>query len=56
MKSPTAPQEHLGQSDKAITAYRRLLRRAIDAVENGETPPMVFDGALGFECHRPGGD
>jgi phthalate 4,5-dioxygenase oxygenase subunit len=36
-------QEHLGQSDKAITAYRRLLRRAIDAVEKGEAPPMVFD-------------
>jgi hypothetical protein len=36
-------QEHLGQSDKAISAYRRLLRRAIDAVENGEAPPMIFD-------------
>ena len=36
-------QEHLGQSDKAITAYRRLLRTAIDAVEKGGSPPIVFD-------------
>ena len=38
-------QEHLGQSDKAITAYRRLLRTAIDAVDKGDTPPMIFDVA-----------
>ena len=36
-------REHLGQSDKAITAYRRLLRRALDAAKNGETPLMVLD-------------
>ena len=36
-------QEHLGQSDKAISAYRRLLRAAIDAVEKGQSPPIVFD-------------
>ena len=36
-------QEHLGQSDKAIAAYRRLLRSAIDAVEKGERAPMTFD-------------
>jgi hypothetical protein len=36
-------QEHLGQSDKAITAYRRLLRTAIDAVEKGGSPPITFD-------------
>ena len=36
-------QEHLGQSDKAITAYRRLLRAAIDAVEKGDAPPIRFD-------------
>jgi hypothetical protein len=36
-------QEHLGQSDKAIAAYRRLLRTAIDAVEKGVSPPIVFD-------------
>ena len=36
-------QEHLGQSDKAITAYRRLLRAALDAVEKGGPPPIAFD-------------
>ncbi len=38
-------QEHLGQSDKAIAAYRRLLRSAIDAVDKGDRPPMIFDAA-----------
>jgi hypothetical protein len=38
-------REHLGQSDKAIAAYRRLLRHAIDAVEKGDAPPMIFDAA-----------
>jgi phthalate 4,5-dioxygenase oxygenase subunit len=36
-------QEHLGQSDKAITAYRRLLRQAIDETKSGGRPPMVLD-------------
>jgi phthalate 4,5-dioxygenase oxygenase subunit len=36
-------QEHLGQSDKAITAYRRLLRSAIDAVDQGGAPPIMID-------------
>jgi hypothetical protein len=36
-------QEHLGQSDKAIAAYRRLLRSAIDAVEKGDSLPIGFD-------------
>ncbi|HKC32996.1 MAG TPA: aromatic ring-hydroxylating dioxygenase subunit alpha [Xanthobacteraceae bacterium] len=35
--------EHLGQSDKAITAYRRLLRTAIDQAGNGGRPLMVLD-------------
>jgi phenylpropionate dioxygenase-like ring-hydroxylating dioxygenase large terminal subunit len=35
--------EHLGTSDKAIVAYRRLLRGAIDAAQNGGRPPMVLD-------------
>src|SRR5262249_23721043 len=38
-------QEHLGQSDKAISAYRKLLRAAIDAVEQGQSLPIVSDGA-----------
>jgi len=36
-------REHLGQSDKAITTYRRLLRQAIDESSNGRTPLMVLD-------------
>ncbi len=35
--------EHLGQSDKAIVAYRRLLRQAIDDVRGGGRPLMVLD-------------
>jgi len=38
--------EHLGQSDKAIIAYRRLLRRTIKALEDGETLSIgAEDGA-----------
>jgi nitrite reductase/ring-hydroxylating ferredoxin subunit len=36
-------REHLGQSDRAISAYRRMLNEAIDRVEKGERPPMVLD-------------
>jgi phthalate 4,5-dioxygenase oxygenase subunit len=39
-------QEHLGRSDKGIAAYRRLLRTAIDAVEKGEQPPILFDASV----------
>jgi phthalate 4,5-dioxygenase oxygenase subunit len=35
--------EHLGQSDKAINAYRRLLRQAIDETKSGGKPLMVLD-------------
>lgn len=31
-------REHLGQSDKAITTYRRLLRQSIEQVQKGERP------------------
>ena len=43
--------EHLGQSDKGITLYRRILREQIDTVERGETPMMVLDarGARGIQ-------
>jgi hypothetical protein len=37
--------EHLGQSDKGIAAYRRLLRQALDALDKGDKPPMIFDAA-----------
>ena len=36
-------REHLGTSDKAINAYRRLLRAAIEEAGKGTRPPMVFD-------------
>jgi phenylpropionate dioxygenase-like ring-hydroxylating dioxygenase large terminal subunit len=36
-------REHLGASDKAIAAYRRLLHRAIDQAERGEAPLLVID-------------
>jgi phthalate 4,5-dioxygenase oxygenase subunit len=36
-------REHLGQSDKAISAYRRMLRHAIEQTRNGEKPLMVLD-------------
>ena len=46
-------QEHLGRSDKAIAAYRRLLRRAIDAIEKGEQPPMIFDASAAAKITGP---
>jgi nitrite reductase/ring-hydroxylating ferredoxin subunit len=36
-------REHLGQSDKGVTAYRRLLRQAIDEANSGGKPLMVLD-------------
>ncbi len=37
--------EHLGTTDKAITAYRRMLMRAIAGMAKGEAPPMLGNGA-----------
>jgi len=37
--------EHLGQSDKAISAYRRILRDAIAQAADGKRPLMVLDAA-----------
>ncbi len=34
-------KEHLGASDKAISAYRRLLKRSIDQVRKGEPPVLA---------------
>jgi phenylpropionate dioxygenase-like ring-hydroxylating dioxygenase large terminal subunit len=34
-------REHLGQSDKAISAYRRLLKRSIEQVKRGEAPVLA---------------
>jgi nitrite reductase/ring-hydroxylating ferredoxin subunit len=36
-------REHLGQSDKAISLYRRILQEEIDKVAAGEPPLMVLD-------------
>ena len=36
-------KEHLGQSDKAIVQYRRVLRDQIDKVAAGETPILCLD-------------
>lgn len=37
-------REHLGQSDKAIIAYRRLLRASIEKMEKGEKLPVDPNG------------
>jgi len=46
-------REHLGQSDKAISAYRRMLRGAIDAVGNGGRPLMMLDPAAAARITGP---
>ena len=43
-------REHLGQSDKAINAYRRLLRQAIEDTRSGGKPLMVLDAQIGAEA------
>jgi hypothetical protein len=46
-------QEHLGTSDKAIVAYRRLLRSALDQAGKGEKPIMVLDKASAARVTGP---
>jgi hypothetical protein len=46
-------REHLGQSDRAISHFRRILLDAIDKVEKGERPPMVFDAATAKRVTGP---
>lgn len=46
-------REHLGQSDKAIVAYRRQLKRAIQAAEASERPLMVLDDAAARTLSAP---
>ena len=36
-------REHLGQADRAITLYRRLLREAIAKAGEGQKPLMLLD-------------
>src|SRR5882724_500277 len=46
-------KEHLGQSDKAISAYRRILRGAIDEAGRGGRPLMVLDPASAAKITGP---
>jgi phthalate 4,5-dioxygenase oxygenase subunit len=46
-------REHLGQSDKAISAYRRVLRTAIEQAGNGGTPLMVLDAPAAEKLTGP---
>jgi len=45
--------EHLGATDKAIIANRRLLAAAIDAVEQGRAAPMTPDAAASERWRGP---
>jgi hypothetical protein len=45
--------EHLGTSDKAISAYRKLLRQAIEQSGKGEKPIMVLDPAKAASITGP---
>jgi phthalate 4,5-dioxygenase oxygenase subunit len=46
-------KEHLGQSDKAISAYRRILRSAIEEAGRGGKPLMVLDPAAAAKIDGP---
>jgi phthalate 4,5-dioxygenase len=46
-------KEHLGQSDKAISAYRRILANAIEDVRAGRKPLMVLDEASAAKLTGP---
>ena len=46
-------REHLATSDRAISANRRLLNRAIDTVERGGTPPGVLDAQAAGQLRGP---
>ena len=46
-------REHLGQSDKAIVQYRRLLRQEIEKVAGGAKPFMFLDAAHARSIQGP---
>jgi phenylpropionate dioxygenase-like ring-hydroxylating dioxygenase large terminal subunit len=46
-------KEHLGSSDKAIAAYRRLLVRAIRDVGEGRKPLLAVPAAVASRIHGP---
>jgi nitrite reductase/ring-hydroxylating ferredoxin subunit len=47
-------KEHLGQADKAIVQYRRMLREQIEKVAAGEKPIMCLDEAHARSIQGPG--
>jgi hypothetical protein len=46
-------REHLGQSDKAIIQYRRLLRQEIEKVQSGGKPLLFLDAASARSIQGP---
>lgn len=46
-------REHLGTSDRAIIAYRRTLKQAIDEVAAGRLPPGVAQADIAAQRHGP---
>ena len=46
-------REHLGSSDKAISAYRRLLKKSIDQVKKGEQPVLAVGAAEAARLRGP---
>ncbi|WP_022719893.1 aromatic ring-hydroxylating dioxygenase subunit alpha [Rhodopseudomonas sp. B29] len=46
-------REHLGQSDKAIIQYRRLLRQEIAKAESGQRPLLALDAASARAIQGP---
>jgi phenylpropionate dioxygenase-like ring-hydroxylating dioxygenase large terminal subunit len=46
-------REHLGTSDKVIMANRRVLLKAIDAVEQGGEPPLMLTAEQAAALHGP---
>ncbi len=47
-------REHLGQSDKAIIAYRKLLRAEIEKVAGGQKPMLFLDKDSARSIQGPG--
>jgi hypothetical protein len=46
-------REHLGASDKAISAYRRLLKRSIEQVKGGQAPVLAVGAEEGVRLTGP---
>jgi LigXa C-terminal domain like len=46
-------REHLGQTDKAIVQYRRLLRQEIEKVASGEAPILFLDKSSARSIQGP---